>query len=354
MIFYVVVSSALMALALYARNRPQLSLFLFRACLPVVFAIVALRFEVGCDWGAYQYHFDSMTPDAFGDNLPRVEPGYWFVLDAIKVMGLPFETLNVVTSLLFFTGLYVFGRRQPAPMTVLAVVVPILVFALPMSAIRQAAAMGFVMMALVQFERRKLLLYVTLVGLGFLFHTSAILFLLLAPFIKIRVSVLNVLFMLPFVIGIGVIVSGLEGVEQASTRYVDNVANVAAGAPFRTTLLGATGLLFPVFLSRRWRHFTPGDYTLAQIGSGLMIATAVLVFVEPTIADRFGYYLIIIQAMLLARMEYLRVPGATLILTGFLFGMLAFFVLWWQLSWQLPYCYSPYQNIGLRALFGAG
>ena len=352
MVFYVVVSSALMALALYAQRRPELSLFLFRLCLPIIFVIAAWRFDVGCDYFTYIYHFDIQTPHAFADTLPTLDIGYWLLVDAASVLGLPQTSVTVVLTAIFFIGLYRLAKTQPAPMTILAIMFPILIFSIPMSAVRQAAAMGFIMLALVSFTKGQLIRYCLLVGAGFLFHSSAAIFLLIAPFIRFRINILNVLLLLPVVAFIALQLSSLEAAEIAADRYINTQRNDAQGATLRTLLLAITGTVFFLLISGHWRRNSPRDYDLVRLGAGVMIALFPLAFFIPTVADRVGYYFIAIQALTFAKLHYIRVPGASLILAGLLFGLLLFFIVWWQLSWQLPQCYEPYQNVALRALLG--
>ncbi len=54
-------------------------------------------------------------------------------------------------------------------------------------------------------------------------------------------------------------------------------------------------------MRRGWQARFPADYRLALIGSWLMLLFTPLVFVSSVIADRASYYLIPVQAMVLAR-----------------------------------------------------
>jgi len=308
MAFYILTISALMILALVTRNDPRNSHIIFNISIVFVWFVVAFRYQVGCDWIAYEVHYNFQTPGVLWDKLHLVEPAYWMTLDLVHYLGLPFETINIITSTIFFIGFFFLARTQPNPMTVLAIAYPVLIFALPMSAIRQAAAMGFLMPAMVFFVRRNFMMYCALVFAGFLFHTSAIAFLPLAFFLKFKLSARNMILMSPILLWLVLRLLNLEGVILATDRYVD-------------------------------------DYQLIFIGAWLLIITFPLTLIVPTIADRFGYYFIIFQALIFGRLHYLNISYDDFYLIIFFIFTLMFFAIWWQLSWQLPYCYDPYRNL---------
>jgi len=345
MAFYILTISALMILALVTRNDPRNSHIIFNISIVFVWFVVAFRYQVGCDWIAYEVHYNFQTPGVLWDKLHLVEPAYWMTLDLVHYLGLPFETINIITSTIFFIGFFFLARTQPNPMTVLAIAYPVLIFALPMSAIRQAAAMGFLMPAMVFFVRRNFMMYCALVFAGFLFHTSAIAFLPLAFFLKFKLSARNMILMSPILLWLVLRLLNLEGVILATDRYVDNELTNAAGAPFRTFILFACGLFFLILVRKIWTKFNSSDYQLIFIGAWLLIITFPLTLIVPTIADRFGYYFIIFQALIFGRLHYLNISYDDFYLIIFFIFTLMFFAIWWQLSWQLPYCYDPYRNL---------
>ena len=348
MSFYLTITCILMILAFYTRNNPRTSHITFNVAIIIVFFIAAFRYDVGCDWGAYALHYEFHAQQSIFE-LKATEPAYWALLTLIKNAGLPFETLMLATSSIFFSGFYFLLRTQPNPMTILAISFPVLIFALPMSAIRQAAAMGFLMAGFVYLLRGKVLIYCAFVVAGFLFHTSAIIFLLIAPAVRYGVSFRNLMFFSPILLFVTYRISLLEGVGVGADRYlVLTDGNNAFGAPFRTILLSLSGLFFLVFLRKKWRRENPSDYGLILIGASLLLVTFPLSFIIPTISDRFGFYFIIFQAMIFARLHHLQTKNSDFWLLIFFFGTVGFFALWFTLSWQLPRCYTPYDNVILR------
>ncbi len=240
-------------------------------------------------------------------------------------------------------GFHVFAVRQPDPLGFIILSFPILIINIPMSAIKQAAALGFICIAFCAIVDKRLLRFIALVLAATAFHTSARVFLFLAPFVKNDINrktvALSVLLSVPgmyFVIG--------DAFEVYTQRYVDTGID-AAGAVFRTALLAMVGLPFILFLRREWQLRFPYDYKLALIGSILMIILLPATFISTVIADRFGYYVVPLQLMILARLPYLiqNVHKHLIWASPYLVLGLTLLV-WTQLSWHFKQCYVPYQS----------
>ena len=79
------------------------------------------------------------------------------------------------------------------------------------------------------------------------------------------------------------------------------VQEEAFGAIFRLAIIGLTGMYFIMFVKNKWKNYFPEEYSLVSIGSIIMILSFFLLPFSTIISDRFGYYLIPIQAMIFAR-----------------------------------------------------
>ena len=96
-------------------------------------------------------------------------------------MGLPYPVANIASSAVFFLGVHVLARRQPDPLGFLVLMFPILIINMPMSAIRQGAAIGLLCIAFVAFSDRRPLWFAFWVVLAAGFHISVLIFMLLLP-----------------------------------------------------------------------------------------------------------------------------------------------------------------------------
>jgi hypothetical protein len=314
---------------------------------PVLFGLFvfsAFRYQVGCDWLGYYFQY-AATDNFDWSTLTSIrEPIWWAILAWINESGLPYPVANIISSAVFFVGIHVLARRQPDPLGFLVLLFPILILNMPMSGIRQGAAIGLVCIAFTSFIDRRPLRFALWVVLAAGFHASALVFMLLLPVATGRYTrgrlILAAILALPGAF----FLASSEAAELGSSRYIDTSIN-AAGAAFRVGILSLSALYFFTFVRRKWLLAWPGDYSLASIGAIGMALALLLVPISTVIGDRFGYYLIPIQAMIFARLPYLPFRKYARLHSALpYFGLLIVFAVWSQLSWHFQKCYVPYQT----------
>lgn len=317
---------------------------LYPIALCGLFVFTAFRLEVGCDWYGYYQHFMAQLDLNAQDALTRREPLWWLLVQSVGQMNLSYPWLNVAAAGIFFAGIDRLARQQPDPLAFLIFVYPVLILNMPMSGIRQAAAVGVLCFAFDAFIKGKPLRYLILVLVSGGFHASGMAFLLLLPLVgdtRPRAR-LAATFMLALP---GVVFLGMgESAQLAIARYV-NTGVDANGAQFRAGMLFLSTLLYFAVLQKPWRFQFSQDHKLATIGASMMLACLPLVLLSSVIADRFGYYLIPLQALIFARIPYLNIglqrsvlaPAPYLALTALL-------VTWSVSSEHFHYCYLPYGN----------
>ena len=309
-----------------------------------LFLFSAFRYQVGCDWSGYYFQYAGAANFDWSTLTRIQEPIWWAILAWINESGLPYPVANVISSAVFFAGLHVLARRQPDPLGFLVLLFPILIINMPMSGIRQGAAIGLICIAFTAFIDRRPLKYAIWVVLAAGFHTSALIFMLLLPVATGRYTrgrlVLAAILALPG----AYFLASSEAAEVATSRYIDTGID-AAGAAFRVGILGLSALYFFMFVRRKWMSAFPKDYGLASIGAIGMALALLLVPISTVIGDRFGYYLIPIQTMIFARLPFLpfRRNAAFHSAAPYL-GLLFVFVVWSQISYHFQQCYIPYQT----------
>ena len=235
------------------------------------------------------------------------------------------------------------GSPELIAVAVLVLAFPILVINIPMSAIRQAEAIGIMCFAFAAFVDRKLLRYVALVGLAVLFHRSAMIFLAFAPFIHLQFTKRNVAFSMLLALPGLYLMTQTAAADEAMGRYVGTGVD-AAGAAFRLLVLVLSGALYLLKIRPLWKRQFPQDYKLVTIAAWLMVASFGLFFVSSVIGDRFGYYLIPLQLVIFVRIPYLQGLRNRQLWTFAPYALLTtVFFVWTQLSWHFQQCYVPYQ-----------
>ncbi|MCV2877667.1 EpsG family protein [Sedimentimonas flavescens] len=309
-----------------------------------LFLFSAFRYEVGCDWSGYYYQYYRAFEKSLTTIVSEREPIWWLILSRLSLHEIPYPWINVVSSAVFFVAIHVLARRQPDRLGFLVLLFPILIINMPMSGIRQGAAIGIMSAAFVAFTDKKLLKFVLLTALASGFHASAMAFLLLAPLVRGNYTKTRLGLAALLAIPGGFILLGSESAELAVDRYIDTEID-AAGAAFRVGILLLSGIFFFAVLRRPWRKAFPSDYRIASIGSLMMIAMAALVPISSVIGDRLGYYLIPIQSLIFARIPYLPLMRhRALYIAAPYLGLFLVFTVWSLASSHFNQCYVPYNS----------
>ena len=317
-----------------------------RAYWPILFGLflfVAFRFEVGCDWSGYLNQYRVFGAMSLRDALKDTDPLWALAFVTQRAFDIPYPWINVFAGIMFFCGAHAVAKRQPDPLSFLILMFPVLIINMPMGAIRQSAAIGVMCFALLSFVDKRTVSYVVFVVIAAGLHSSAAVFLLLAPLaagpITQKRLILAGFLALP---GLALLLTGAAA-DVATTRYVETDVD-AAGAIFRVLQVGLTGAIFLMFLRKRWERDDP-FYRLALIGSLIMIAIPALLLISTVIGDRLAYYLLPIQAMIFARLPYLRLrfSRGLIILAPYLV-LLATLAIWSILSSHFDQCFLPYQT----------
>lgn len=341
---YLGLTSALFLLRFALVGQMTSSKLFYFVVLIGLFLFSAFRYQVGCDWSGYYHQFLRAGNLDWSSITSESEPIWWAILLWIRDNGLPYPVANIASSAVFFLGVHVLARRQPDPLGFLVLLFPILIINMPMSGVRQGAAIGLLCIAFASFVDRRPIWFVFWVMVASGFHTSALVFMLMVPLTTGRYTrnrlMITALLALP---GVYFLATGDAG-ELASERYIGTGLD-AAGAVFRLGILGLTSLYFFLFLRKKWMHTFPKDYALASIGAIGMVLAFLLVTISSVIGDRFGYYLIPIQTMMFARLPYLRFRMNRTLHSAWPYLLLLFvFTVWSQLSWHFQACYIPYQS----------
>ena len=341
---YVVLTNFLFLLRYALAQNEGLSKQIYFLVLVTLFVLSAFRYQVGCDWSGYYNQYLGAANFEWSSIAEIREPIWWAILGWIQAMGLPYPVVNIASSAIFFLGVHVLARRQPNPLGFLVLLFPILIINMPMSGIRQGAAIGILCIAFVSFIDRRPLWFALWVFLAAGFHSSAMIFILLLPVATGRFTRNRLMLAAILAVPGALIVASGDAAEVATSRYVGTGVD-AAGAAFRVGLLGLSALYFFIFVRKKWLRKWPQDYSLASIGAIGMALMFLLLPISSVIGDRLGYYLIPIQAIIFARLPFLpfRANAALHSALPYL-GLLLVFTVWSQLSWHFSQCYTPYQT----------
>ncbi len=314
----------------------------------MLFIISAFRYQVGCDWDGNIFMYLNSSDISISDIVERRDKLSWAILIFLQEMDLIYPFINIITSAIFFIGIHTLAQRQPDPLTFLILLFPVLIIAMPMSGIRQAAAIGLICIAFVSFIDRRPIRFVIWVTIATGLHGSAIVFLLMLPFSTGRYTIER--FFLVFMIVVFALIFYIpnsDSFNSASRIYIgeSRYGVDADGAKYRTSFLALSAIYFFFFLKKKWRKTFPSDYNLINLGALGMLMIPALLPLSTVIADRFGYYFIPFQIMIFARIYHIQFKSSNLFYSLLPYVLVfIFFLSWTQLSFIFEYCYVPYKT----------
>lgn len=341
---YILIFASLILLRYSLLGHRTLQWQFYPIVLFLLYIFTAFRYQVGCDWSTYSQIYDAYDEIIENGFLALREPLWWFSMGILHKLNAPFVWVNVISATIFFFGIDKLARKTPDPLGFLIMLFPILIINIPMSAIRQAAALGVLCYAFAAFLEKKQFKYIIMVIIATGFHTSALLFIPLVIFIHGNNSYKRIfaaiLLELPF-LGLMWLSSYAE---EKSNAYVGSGYDAEA-AIFRSGLLAITAIVFYLFYRNKWKEKFPYDYNFIFISSLAMIANFFIVFFSSVISDRLGYYFIVIQAMIFARLPMFEKTQFRLFFVSAPYiGLLLTFVVWIFLSPHFNSCYIPYKS----------
>lgn len=278
---------------------------LFGFAVAAMVLLVGLRYEIGPDWQAYIELFRQTRHLDFPVAVTLSDPGYAALNWLAHRLGVGFWGVNLFCAAALGLGLLRFTKAQPSPWLAMLIAIPYLVVVVGMSATRQAAAIGFMLLALPAFARRSWVAFWFWSLLATLFHVSAFVLVLLAGIALARnVTQKVVMAVLTAFFGYFLLSPALDTLVQ---RYSSTEVQ-SQGAGIRLVMNIIPALLFLAF-SRKFN--LPAHEK--QLWTNLSIAgilSAPLLFVLPssTVLDRLSLYVAILQIFTLSRLPFVLAP----------------------------------------------
>lgn len=174
--------------------------YIFLTILFVFF--VGLRYEVGCDWESYNWHFNNISSNQF-TNLLRNEDNHYDIGYAIitKIISLKFNYYvhNLIYAILFVVPLFIFSSKIKRTYLSLVIAYPYYIVVIGMGPIRQSVVISFLFLSLLFINNGKYWIFYYLTIISALIHQSSIIingiiFLNIIPSIKRKQKIYKYLF----------------------------------------------------------------------------------------------------------------------------------------------------------------
>lgn len=342
MMIYLMVLIVLCFASAMSVTRPDIHRAIYWFALTFLFFFTAYRFQVGCDWTGYLNLFHLAKTTDWRLLVNSFDPGFMLMNKLVVELGLPYTYVNVFSAVLFFGGIHALARLQPNRLAFLLFTYPVMILNLPMSALRQGIAVGFLCLAFTFFIKNRKIYFALTILLASSFHSSAAFFIVLTPLAGKPVTRSRLALLLVLMLVVIVFLVGRPVGQQAVDRYIDASVQ-SSGAIFRILYLAVPCIFFLVFLRQGWKSRSPEDYSLVLLSSTLFFLAAATILVSSTVADRLAYYFYPAQAIILAKLPmFFEGKTKSFVVAGSYLLMFVFFFFWVAFSGLFNQCYVPY------------
>lgn len=321
--------------------------YLIYGLVGILIIFAGTRYEVGCDWAGYLHRFNSLyVRETWVSLLSQAEAGFHLLNFAVIRSGFGFETLILVASTGYLVCLVRFAHLSVKPVDVLVLMFPILIVQLGMSGLRQALALGFLLLAFRAFVDQSRLMIALWVLVGSAFHLSALIFLPLALIAGRRSSIPRMIAALVILGPVAAFLMG-ERLDLYEARYIEQEygENSSAGAWYRYALVLIPFLVFEWKKRLIERHF-PKLFPLLRLFSLITLALPIIGLMSSVAMHRLIFYVMpvsILAMICLAEVAFSRESRKIGRALPFIaYGL--YMTVWFAGSRHASLCYVPYDS----------
>ncbi len=311
--------------------------------------IIGLRFEVGADWDNYLIHLDDAIGISFIQALQGKDAAYAVLNWCAGLLGAGVWFVNLFCAIVFVFGLVNFCLKLQNPWLALAISIPYISVVFAMNYTRQAAAFGFVLLAMVELKKSKLTPFLLLIISAALFHKSAILLIPLALLLNSRNKLLTFFSIAIFGI-ISFTVFLMETKDALIDQYISG-AMTSDGAWIRVIMNAFPAIIFFILRKKFILDDTQRNIYIYLSILSLLCIPLMIISPSSTAVDRVALFLMPIQMYIFTQLPAaLRSWGLRRISTiAILISYATVMFIWlnfsaYRLNW-LPYKFYPFEFI---------
>lgn len=167
----------------------KLKIVICSVLLVIFWGIVCFKGNVGTDYKSYERLFYLIGPSSSFDSILAVEPGFWYWVQFIYILGFSFVGFWFITGLINIgIKLYTFKELSPYIAVSLLIYLVGLFFERDFDGMRQGLAIGVCYWAIIEFLKKRFLYFFLLVTLAVFFHYTSALFYFIPLFARIKIN----------------------------------------------------------------------------------------------------------------------------------------------------------------------
>ena len=303
-IYWAILSLPVLAILHPVRLDSDAHKLVFRFVGIILIVLIGLRHNVGGDWdryiSIYEYHkntnldFSTFTSGDYGYELV-----HWFSLNYLNGI----YATNIICAIIFIIGLFKFCQIMPIPWLALFVSIHFLLIIVAMGYTRQAAAIGFLFLALVDLIKGKKINFYIYIIIGSLFHKTLIVMLPIGYLNNLnRFSIFSLIYFSSFLLVLGYIFVA-DRIEHMYYYYIQIKFHDSGGALIRVFIGFISALVFFIFRKKFRKKFN--DEKLWLIFSVVSILLLPAAYFYSTFIDRIAIFFIPLQLVVLSRIPVL-------------------------------------------------
>lgn len=337
-------STFLAMLAIFLPRSRHIGVIFIWPTIIFAFFMMGFRDETGGDWVPYLYMYNFVEWYPASVALTHSDPGYMLANIISSMFGFGVYGTNAICGLILSAGIYALAKRQYVPALFVASAVPYLIVVVGHGYTRQAAAIGFMMLAIASIFDRKRLISIVYLILAISFHKTAVAFAPVVLFsiftgkiasVAITASIVPVLY-------IAYIANSADSLISA---YVEAQMS-SAGAAMRLIQVFACAILYLLFIRKNEADKIESRLWTSMSLFALIAFPAALFGPSSTMADRLGLYLLPLQMYVLANIGYYTPFKKISQLVGLVVVLINLFLLIYWLNYAVHAVdWLPYQSV---------
>ena len=268
---------------------------------------IGLRDNVGGDWGNYfqNYFLYKLTQDLNFIEYLKIyiftkDPLFHFINYLVIKIFPSYHLVNLVCAFIFVYCLIFFCFEQKNPFFILLLSIPYLITVVAMGYHRQALALAFFMVGVIQLEKNNFNKYYFFIFIAFCFHYTSLFLFAIGLLGSPKFNFKHIFFVILFV-GITFIKTDPVVINKIIDVYILNPFLISKGAFMRILLCLITAIIFLGFNSHP--NFEIKNKKLFYVQSYLVLSFILCLIFFPklsTLIDRLAIYFIPFQLIIIS------------------------------------------------------
>ncbi|PQQ32353.1 hypothetical protein C6H64_03370 [Photorhabdus luminescens] len=311
---------------------------------------IGLRQEIGVDWFNYLNMYKKIVQLPFREALFVSDPLYSilnYTSEAFGLGGVYF--VNFICASIFCLSVYFFSKNFKSIWLPALILYPYTILAVSMGYTRQSVAIAFSLFAFNSLlKNNQKIHFLFFILLSILFHKSAIMLLILLPFIYLKKSN-STLFFLFYVIILSIFITISFYLISPQNIYLSGELS-SSGSTIRTLIHMFPCALYFIY-RKPFKNKIKISIRILDMMAILIISSLIIGIFFSTLVDRFGLYFIIFDVLVLSVFSDLLKPNQRLffVLTLAILNSIILYTWLFYSPWA-QCCWVPYNNLIMTIL----